>query len=849
MIKMKIISKLFSNKTKKELSRIKNIVNQINSLENNITTLPDSNFQKKTSEFRVKINSSKNIKQTLEEILPEAFALVREASIRTLSMRHFDVQIMGGIAIHEGKIAEMKTGEGKTLVSTLPAYLNALTGKGVHIVTVNDYLANRDSESMGKIFNFLGLSVGCVASNMDFTEKKEAYSCDITYVTNNELGFDYLRDNMRLSKEEMLLNNLNFTIIDEVDSILIDEARTPLIISGQEDADPNLYKRISNVISKLKAQYYELEEKEKNAFLTEEGITETEKELISRGLIQKDSSLYDSQNLKILHGINQSLKAHHFFKKDIDYIIKNQKIIIIDEFSGRAQEGRRFSNGIHQAIEAKENVPIAGESKIFASITFQNFFRQYDKLSGMTGTALTEENEFNKIYNLQVVAIPTNLPVTRLDDDDEIYKTKEGKYNRAIEIIKQCHEKGQPILVGTCSIDESEKISKILKKHHLKHNVLNAKHHEKEASIISQAGSFKAITIATNMAGRGTDIVLGGNNDNETEKIKTAVKDLEKRTIKIDNLNKKIQEEKQKVIKSGGLYVLGTQRNESRRIDNQIRGRSGRQGDIGYSKFLISMEDDLMRIFGSEKLKTVLSAIGLKDDEAIKHKWINSRIEKAQQKIEDRNFQIRKSLLKFDNIVNEQRLIIFEKRKNIIFNNDFYQETINEIIPNLIEDILISHIPEKSYHHQWETEIIEKKILQIFSLKIDIKQHFSGKDLDEEILHNLIKATTLEILTNRIKNIDQNIIIQAYQKIAITSIDQQWQEHLTNLDHLRNSINLRAYGQKDPIMEYKREAFELFENILHQTEEDFITKIFHIEFHKKQEDEQSQRKSTKLKKW
>ena len=845
---MKIFSRLFSSK-KNEIPRLKKIVNTVNEFEGKIKNLSNEDFIKKTATFKAKIQSSKNVKQTLESILPEAFALVREAAVRTLSMRHFDVQIMGGIVIHEGKVAEMKTGEGKTLVSTLPAYLNALTGDSVHIVTVNDYLAQRDSDSMGKIFNFLGLSVGCVIPEMQFIEKKEAYSCDIIYVTNNELGFDYLRDNMRISKNEVLLNKLNFAIIDEVDSILIDEARTPLIISGQEDTDPLLYKKVNEVILKLKPQHYELEEKEKNAFLTEEGIVETEKEFMSRGFVKKNTSLYDSENLKILHCINQSLKAQHFFKKDVDYIVKDRSVVIVDEFSGRAQEGRRFSNGLHQAIEAKEKVEIAGESKIFASITFQNFFRQYEKLSGMTGTAVTEENEFNKIYNLQVIEIPTNLPITRTDADDEIYKTKDAKYNRALEIIIDCHEKRQPILVGTCSINESEKISKILKKHKLRHNVLNAKQHEKEAHIIAQAGSLGAITIATNMAGRGTDIVLGGNFEEEIDNIKQSTRNDEAKEKKIIEIKNKLKINKIKAIEAGGLYVLGTSRNESRRIDNQLRGRSGRQGDTGYSKFLISMEDDLMRIFGSEKIKAVLSALGLKDDEAIQHKWISSRIEKAQKKIEDRNFQIRKSLLKFDNIVNEQRMIIFKKRKNIIFNNNFYQDTVKEIIPNLIEDVLLSHIPEKSYHHQWELEIIEKKILQIFGLKIDIKQHFAQKDLDENILINFIKTKTIEILNNRTKEIDSSVINEVYQKIVVTSIDQQWQEHLTNLDHLRNSINLRSYGQKDPIMEYKREAFELFENILYQSEEEFITKIFHIEFYKKEDTQRAQRKSSKLKKW
>ncbi|MDA9818453.1 preprotein translocase subunit SecA, partial [Flavobacteriaceae bacterium] len=598
---MSFFSKLFPSKNRKELNRVRKVVEEVNYLEESISSLSNDELRNKTIDFKDKIKSSISSDRShiLKEILPEAFAVVREAAKRTLSLRHFDVQIIGGILIHEGKVAEMKTGEGKTLMSTLPSYLNSLTGEGVHIVTVNDYLAERDSEEVGRVFNFLGVSVGCVLSGSDHDDKKNAYSCDITYVTNNELGFDYLRDNMKLFKNDLCQRGLNFAIIDEVDSILIDEARTPLIISGSVESDVDMYKRVSSLVPELSDSDYQLEEKDKNIFLTDDGVDNVEKKMVKIGLIDKGSTLYDSDNLKILHCLNQSLKAYKFFKKDTDYIVRDSAIIIIDEFSGRAQEGRRFSNGLHQALEAKELLPIAGESKIFASITFQNFFRLYKKLSGMTGTAITEANEFNKIYNLQVMEVPTNIAVCRVDEDDEIYKTQESKYKKVIEIIKDCNKRKQPILVGTSSIEKSEIISKLLKKEKLKHNVLNANHHEKEASIIAQAGSISAITIATNMAGRGTDIVLGGCIGSSINELRRVVKDESRLDEKISKLKSEFKKNKEQVIKSGGLYVLGTERNESRRIDNQLRGRSGRQGDVGYSKFLISLEDDLMRIFGS----------------------------------------------------------------------------------------------------------------------------------------------------------------------------------------------------------------------------------------------------------
>ena len=652
-----IVKKIFGSVNERIIKSYQPIITETNSMEDAISKLTDGELKDKTKEFQARLDQG----QTLEEISVEAFCVVREASKRTLKMRHFDVQIMGGLTLHQGKIAEMKTGEGKTLVSTLAAYLNALTKKGVHIVTTNDYLAQRDSEWMGTIHRFLGLTVGCLISDLDDEERKAAYNCDITYATNNELGFDYLRDNMRFNPEDMVQRGHNFAIIDEVDSILIDEARTPLIISGPTNDNSKLYEQITSIIPLLKESDYQIEEKEKSALLTEEGIDNIEKILQQNNIINPKSQLFDVENMQIVHHINQALKAHKIFKNEIDYIVKNNQIIIIDEFTGRMQEGRRFSDGLHQALEAKENVHIKNENQTLASITFQNYFRLYDKLSGMTGTATTEAVEFEEIYKLSVVEIPTNAIIARQDYDDEIYVNEEQKYKAIIKEIESRYQQKQPILVGTVSIEKSELISKLLKKHKLPHNVLNAKYHEKEASIIAQAGIPGAITIATNMAGRGTDIMLGGNPDMLTANI-----DPEKNQEKIKKIIQKVSADKEISIKAGGLYVLATERHESRRIDNQLRGRSGRQGDPGTSKFFLSLEDDLMRIFGSNKLQSMLSTMGLKDDEVITHKWITRTLEKAQQKVEQRNYEMRKNLLKYDDVINEQRKIIFKKRKDII---------------------------------------------------------------------------------------------------------------------------------------------------------------------------------------
>ena len=797
-----IIGKFVKNSSQRELDRLKSLVDRINRLESEIKTVPSESFPSKTSEFKEKIKKG----MKLEDLLPEAFAYVREASIRTLGERHYDPQLLGGVILHQGKIAEMKTGEGKTLVSTLPSYLNALTNKGVHIVTVNDYLAKRDSQWMGKIYKFLGLSVGCITNEMEDVVRKKNYNSDITYGTNNEFGFDYLRDNMKYSIEEMVQRNHFFCIVDEVDSILIDEARTPLVISGATEDKSDQYFVCNKFIKKLEKVDYELDEKNKNVMLSEAGIDKIEKLSQTYGVL-KNNNFYDPQNLNLVHHINQALKANLLYSVDTDYIIKDNKVQIIDEFTGRILEGRRFSDGLHQAIEAKENVEIQSENQTLASITYQNYFRLYEKLSGMTGTAITEAEEFFDIYKLKTVSVPTNKPMVRKDFNDQIYRTGKEKYSAIIKKIEECNIKKQPVLVGTTSIEKSEKISKLLEKNKIKHKVLNAKHHENEARIIAEAGKLNAVTIATNMAGRGTDIQLGGNQNFFIEEKNGS------------ETKSNIEKEKNEVINIGGLFVIGTERHESRRIDNQLRGRSGRQGDPGNSIFYISLEDDLMRIFGSESIDGIMKKFGLKEDESIDHPWINKALERAQKRVEGRNFDIRKTLLKFDDVMNDQRKVIFDQRKEILKTNN-----ISEIINSFIEDLTNNFINERKIYTREN---------QLNSFKIKIKP-LLGKTFSEDeivnILHlkdnefsNIIKEKFNEFRKKRSNLLNEKTNIELEKRIFLQNIDLLWRSHLQYLEHLRQVVGLRGYAQKDPLDEFKRDAFKLFEGLLNKIKVDFIT--------------------------
>ena len=793
-----IAKKIFGSVNDRMIKSLLPEVEKINALESKISALSDDELKAKTAEFKKNLADG----ASLDSLLYEAFAVVREASKRALNMRHFDVQLVGGMVLHQGKISEMKTGEGKTLVATLPCYLNALSGKGVHVVTVNDYLARRDAEWMGKIHEFLGLTVGCLTNDLNDEERKAAYECDITYATNNELGFDYLRDNMKFSREHMVQRSHHFAIVDEVDSILIDDARTPLIISGPTNDNSKLYEEINRLIPRLAATDFQLEEKDRGVFLTEAGIETVEKILKNSGLIESNSSLYDPTHISLVHHVNCALKAHKIFKNEIDYIVKDGAVVIIDEFTGRMQEGRRFSDGLHQALEAKEGVKVRNENQTLASITFQNYFRLYKKLAGMTGTAQTEAVEFEEIYGLKVAEIPTNRPITRKDEDDEIYKNDQGKYEAIIKSIKEAHEKNQPILVGTVSIEKSEYLSKLLRAHKLPHQVLNAKYHEKEAEIIAQAGKPGAITIATNMAGRGTDIKLGGADENEKEK--------------------KI------VIEAGGLYVLGTERHESRRIDNQLRGRSGRQGDPGKSKFFLSLEDDLMRIFGSEKLQSLLSTFGLKDDEAIFHPWITKTLAGAQHKVEMRNFEIRKNLLKYDDVVNHQRKNIFALRTEIMDSGDV-SEKIKTFASQINQDLVEDCIPKNSYVEQWEIDLLQKEIFRIYGLKPDLKNEAQKEGATEKEILNLIQTSVEAVFEDKEKLYGAEIMHQVERQIFLITLDSEWKDHLLSLDKLRHGINLRAYAQKDPLIEYKRDALNLFEEMMMRIEEQVASRLAHVQ--------------------
>ena len=790
--------KVFKSDNDKEISRLKSVVSQINHMEESVKHIKDDQFPNKTNEFKQKIKKGEN----LENLLPEAFALVREAALRTLGERHFNVQLMGGIVLHENKIAEMKTGEGKTLVSTLPAYLNSLGEKGVHIVTVNDYLAQRDSEWMGKIYNFLGLSVGCITNTLDDYNRKKNYNCDITYGTNSEFGFDYLRDNMKISFSDNVQRGHHFCIVDEVDSILIDEARTPLIISGATEDKTSKYLAIDKLVKQLNRTDFEIDEKDKNVMLTDGGTDNVEK-IFSKAGILKNNNFYDPENMSLVHHVNQALRANYLFNKDKDYMIKDNAIKIIDEFTGRILEGRRFSDGLHQALEAKENVEILSENETLASITYQNYFRMYKKLSGMTGTAATESEEFLDIYSLPVVSIPTNEKMIRKDWNDQIFRTEKEKNLAIMNKVIECHKKGQPILLGTTSVEKSELYSSLLKKKNINHSVLNAKHHEKEAKIIADAGKIGSITIATNMAGRGTDIQLGGKKDNEAS----------------NRSNDEIVQEKNKVKNVGGLIVIGSERHESRRIDNQLRGRSGRQGDEGNSIFYISLEDDLMRIFGSESIDKILQKFGLKENESIDHPWINKALERAQQKVEARNYDIRKTLLKFDDVMNDQRKVIFTQRKEILLSkslNILTTDILNEIINQIIED-------KKNLSKDPKDKSVNIKMKSLLGRSVTENEITALLEMNDNDFKKNINDKFIKQRSKRIEFINDEQNNELERRIFIQTLDMNWKSHLQYLEQLRQVIGLRGYGQRDPLIEYKKEAFGLFEKLLEKVKADTIS--------------------------
>ena len=827
-----IARKLFGSSNERRIKSYLPRVAQINALEKELEALSDEALRARTDAFKKQVADG----TTLDDILVPAFATCREAAKRTLGQRHFDVQLMGGMILHEGRIAEMKTGEGKTLVATLAVYLNALAGRGVHVVTVNDYLAKRDAEWMGQIYNFLGLRVGVIVHGLTDEQRKEAYDADVTYGTNNELGFDYLRDNMKERLEHMVQRGHIFAIVDEVDSILIDEARTPLIISGGLDDRSDFYNTIDAYIPKLLKTDYEVDEKQRTVTLTEAGMEKME-QMLRDGNLLKGDHLYDVENVSTVHHVNQGLRAHKLFQRDKDYIVRNGEVMIIDEFTGRMMPGRRYSEGLHQALEAKEHVAIQPENQTLASITFQNYFRMYEKLAGMTGTAMTEADEFADIYNLEVIEVPTNMPMVRLDDDDEVYRTAAEKYRAILALIDQCKERGQPVLVGTTSIEKSEQLAEMLRKRGWEQHdfsdpnafsalysgddgaskakvfaILNARYHEQEAYIIGQAGVPGAITIATNMAGRGTDIQLGGNAD---MRIRQELADIEdarqrERDPRADEIRAQVARLKEKALQAGGLYVLGTERHESRRIDNQLRGRSGRQGDPGHSKFFLSLEDDLMRIFGTDKLDTMLQRLGLKEDEAIVHSWINKALEKAQQKVEARNFDIRKNLLKYDNVMNDQRKVIFEQRVEWM-----RDEAVNEVVADMrhaaIEDLVAKHVPEKAYPEQWDTKGLQEELKRVLNLDLPVIEWAKEEGIADEELLSRIERRADEHMAAKVAQWGTDVIRYVEKSILLQTLDHLWREHLMMLDHLRQVIGLRGYGQRDPLNEYKAESFNLFE--------------------------------------
>ncbi len=809
-----LLKSVFGSHNDRIVKRYLSVAQQVNAIESDMLSLSDDDFPAKTNEFRQRLADG----ETLDDLLVEAFAVVREAAKRTLGLRPFDVQLVGAQALHHGMIAEMKTGEGKTLVAAIAVYLNALEGKGVHVVTVNDYLARRDAEWMGKIYRFLGLTVGIITHGLTDSQRREQYACDVTYATNNELGFDYLRDNMKFAASELVMRPFNYAIVDEVDSILIDEARTPLIISGAAEDSADLYNRVDAVIPSLVAEDYEVDEKQRTVTLTECGNEHIEQLLSQHGLLQSEN-LYDLPNIAIVHHVNNALKAHFLFKRDVDYIVKDGKVIIIDEFTGRMMEGRRYSDGLHQAIEAKEHVNVEMENQTLASITFQNFFRMYKKLSGMTGTAATEAQELSEIYKVETLVIPTNKPVNRKDLDDEVYRTAREKYDAMIKLIKECYERKQPVLVGTVSIEKSEHMSSLLKKAGIPHNVLNARYHDVEAQIIAEAGKSGAVTIATNMAGRGTDIKLGGNLEARLGKELLGIEDPHMREEIAQRIEKEIEEDNIRVKEAGGLYVIGTERHESRRIDNQLRGRSGRQGDPGSSKFFLSLEDDLMRIFGAERLDSTLRKLGIEEGEAITHPWVNKALEKAQMKVEARNYDIRKHLLKFDDVMNDQRKVIYSQRRELMEDDLDCSADIRDMCVETVQDIIFGLVEGETPVDMWDFNTINDRLAALF-----------GPNIKLEPSDNLTRDNAVDILMEEIDAKMQKkeqmytpeIIRYMERTVLLRLIDQYWKEHLLNLDRLRQGINLRAYGQRDPLNEYKQEAFNLFEGMSRMIREEAV---------------------------
>jgi preprotein translocase subunit SecA len=830
-----IASKVFGSSNDRRLKKYASSVAAINALEPEIVALSDEDLRARTEAFRARVREG----TPLDDLIPEAFATVREAAKRTIGQRHFDVQMIGGMVLHEGRIAEMKTGEGKTLVATLAVYLNALASRGVHVVTVNDYLAKRDAVWMGAIYKFLGLTVGVIAHELSDEQRRAQYACDVTYGTNNEFGFDYLRDNMKYAASEMVQRGHFFAIVDEVDSILIDEARTPLIISGPLDDRSELYAAIDTFIPKLDAGDFELDEKTRIVTLTEAGNEHVE-QLLTEADLLKGESLYDIENVTVVHHVQQALRAHKLFQRDRDYIVKDSDVIIIDEFTGRMMQGRRYSEGLHQALEAKEHVTIQPENQTLATITFQNYFRLYGKLAGMTGTAITEADEFLDIYGLEVVEVPTNATMIREDEDDEVYRTANEKYRAIIALIKEARKRGQPMLVGTTSIEKSEILAALLKKDKVPHQVLNARYHEQEAHIIAQAGVPGSVTIATNMAGRGTDIQLGGNPDMLLEGwlAEREEKGNEPTPEEIAAMRKEIASEvgkkKQTALEAGGLYVVGTERHESRRIDNQLRGRSGRQGDPGRSRFFLSLEDDLMRIFGSQRMDGMLQALGLKEDEAIVHPWINKALEKAQAKVEARNFDIRKNLLKYDNVMNDQRKAIFEQRRELLSDADL-SETIADMRHHVIDDLVAANIPEKSYAEQWDIPTMKEAMQNIFGLDLPLADWAAEEGIGETEFHErLIKAAD-EKTAQKAANFGPQILRQIERAVLLQTLDGLWREHLVTLEHLRQVIGLRGYGQRDPLNEYKNESFTLFEHMLTRLREGVTGQLMHVELARQEE--------------
>ncbi|MER8605960.1 preprotein translocase subunit SecA [Mesorhizobium sp. M1233] len=816
--------KVFGSSNDRRVKSTRPRVEAINALENEMRALSDAELQARTDKFRQDIANG----ASLDDLLVPAFATVREAARRVLGMRPFDVQLIGGMVLHNGGIAEMRTGEGKTLVATLPVYLNALAGNGVHVVTVNDYLATRDSEWMGRVYKFLGLKVGVIVHGLSDEERRVAYAADVTYATNNELGFDYLRDNMKYERAQMVQRGHSYAIVDEVDSILVDEARTPLIISGPLEDRSEMYNTIDTFIIQLQPQDYEIDEKQKTSIFTEEGTEKLENMLRDAGLL-KGESLYDVENVAIVHHVNNALKAHRLFQRDKDYIVRNGEIVIIDEFTGRMMPGRRYSEGLHQALEAKEHVAIQPENQTLASVTFQNYFRLYKKLAGMTGTALTEAEEFANIYNLDVTEIPTNLPVIRIDEDDEVYRTVEEKYKAIVKEIKEARAKGQPTLVGTTSIEKSEQLAERLRKEGFKDfEVLNARHHEREAAIVAQAGKPGAITIATNMAGRGTDIQLGGNAD---MRIADELGDMPagpEREAREKEIRDDIARLKEKALAAGGLYVLATERHESRRIDNQLRGRSGRQGDPGRSKFFLSLQDDLMRIFGSERMDGMLQKLGLKEDEAIIHPWINKALEKAQKKVEARNFDIRKNLLKYDDVSNDQRKVVFEQRIELM-DGEGLSETITEMREGVIEEIVAKNIPENAYAEQWNVAGLKAEIAEFLNLDLPVEDWVKEEGIAEDDIRERVSQAADAAAKERAERFGPDVMTYVERSVVLQTLDHLWREHIVNLDHLRSVVGFRGYAQRDPLQEYKGEAFELFQAMLGNLRQAVTAQLMRVE--------------------